>query len=92
MFDEEFEGLFIPKEIFQDYHLTAQEKIILTQIDILAKQRGGCAVTNKYLANLCICSQRCISKAIAKFIDLKYIRWESFDGRHRVLKSNLKFS
>lgn len=83
-------GIWIPKEVWLDERISALEKIILFEIDSL-DQEIGCIASNEYIAKFCQCSAWKVSTAVQKLIDLGYIRVESFDGRHRTLRSNLVF-
>lgn len=83
-------GIWIPKEVWLDERISALEKIILFEIDSLDQEKG-CIASNEYIAKFCQCSAWKVSTAVQKLIDLGYIRVESFDGRHRTLRSNLVF-
>lgn len=85
----DFKGVWIDKEIWLDKRLNALEKVIYTEIDSLDNGENGCFASNEYLANFCQCSQRKISEAISKLIELDYIELKSFDGRQRVLRSRV---
>ena len=91
MQDRDFKGIWIPKEVWFDTRLNALEKIVLFEVDSLDKE-DGCFASNDYIAQFCQCSVWKVSTAIQKLIELGYIRIESFDGRHRTLRSNLVFS
>lgn len=85
----DFKGVWIPKEIWLDERLNALEKVIYTEIDSLDNGEDGCFAGNEYLAKFCQCSERKISEAISKLIELDYIELKSFDGRQRVLRSRV---
>ena len=87
---KQVKGLWMPNDIRADSRLTATEKILLSEIDALYKQEHGCFASNKYLAEFCQCSERVISSAITKFIELDYISVESPNGKNRVIKSNIE--
>ena len=89
--EREWRGIWIPKEVWLDERLNALEKIVLFEVDSLDREKG-CIASNDYIAGFCQCSAWKVSTAIQKLIDLGYIRIESFDGRHRTLRSNLVFS
>ena len=88
-YERDFKGVFIPKEVWKDKRLNTLEKCILTEIDSLDNGIDGCFASNMYLAEFCQCSEKNISRAIQKLKELGYIELESFDGRTRVLRSNL---
>ena len=81
-------GIWIPIEVWNDERLTMLEKGILAEIDSLDGEEH-CYATNEYLASFCGCSERIVSSAITKLISLGYITKLSFNGRTRVLASNL---
>lgn len=85
----EFKGVWIDKEIWLDSRLNALDKIILVEIDSLDNEETGCFASNQYLAEFCQCSERKITEAISKLIQLNYIYVKSFNGRVRVLGSCL---
>lgn len=89
--DREWRGIWIPKEVWLDERLSALEKIILFEVDSLDKEEG-CFASNEYIAKFCQCSAWKVSTAISKLIELGYIRVVSFDGRHRTLKSCIRFT
>lgn len=82
-------GIWIPIEIWEDEELSITEKAIFAEIDSLDGE-DHCFATNEYIANFCKCSERTVSSAITKLINRGFISVVSFDGRTRVLKSNVK--
>ena len=91
MNDRDFKGVWIPKEVWLDNRLTMLEKGILVEIDSLDMSDDGCWASNEYLATFCQCSIPKVANAVSKLVNLGYLRRESFDGRHRKLKSSLSF-
>ena len=85
----DFKGIWIPKNVWLDSNLSALEKMILMEIDSLDTEEGHCFASNEYLAKFCQCSERKVTEAISKLIEIGYISLFSFDGRKRVLISNL---
>ena len=86
--NRDFKGVWIPKEIWLNENLTMIEKVILIEIDSLDNEEG-CIAANDYLAKFCQCSNWAVSTAIKKLQQLGYIKIVNFDGRHRVIKSNV---
>lgn len=87
----DFEGIWIPKNVYLDDRLNALDKIILVEINSLdTSEELGCYASNEYLAKFCQCTETKISTSIKKLIDLGYIKVIKFDGRKRYLKSSLK--
>lgn len=82
-------GIWIPIEIWEDKQLNALDKIILSEIDSLDGEEH-CFASNEYFADFCDCTERTVSKSINKLIEYHYVEKVSFDGRTRILKSNLK--
>jgi signal recognition particle subunit SEC65 len=92
LYNRDFKGVWIPKEIWADGNLSMLEKVIAVEIDSLDLGDRGCFASNKYFAEFCGCSESAVSKAIAKLIDYGLIYMQSFNGRQRELKSRLGFS
>lgn len=87
--ERDFKGIWIPKAVWLDERLTALEKVILMEIDSLDTTERGCFASNKHIADFCQCSETKVSKAIAKLVDLGYVKVKTFDGRLRELQSSL---
>lgn len=85
----QFKGIWIPKEIWLDRNLNALDKIILMEINSLDDGENGCYASNKYLAEFCQCTETKVSTTISKLKELGYIKLENFNGRVRVLKSEI---
>lgn len=85
----EFKGIWIPKEIYLDKRINWSEKILLVEIDSLDNEKG-CFSSNKYFSEFIGVTERAVTGMIAKLKDLGYISQSSFDGRRRVLHSNVK--
>ena len=90
--ERKIEGIWIPLNIWEDKNLDMLEKCILTEIHYLDNEPNHCYASNEYLSNFCQCSESKVTRTISKLIDLGYITLVSFNGRNRVLKSNLDFS
>lgn len=86
--ERDFKGVFIPKEIWLNDGLSAIDKVILAEIDSFC-QNGECFASNKHFADLCQCTERTVSNTITKLKQLGYIDEAGFDGRKRVLRSNI---
>ena len=86
-----FRGVWITAGVYLDDSLDPYDIIILAEIDSLDNE-DGCYASNEYLAKFCKCSPSKVSKSVSKLLKLGYIRKESFDGRTRVLRSNLSNS
>lgn len=84
-----FKGVWIPREVWLDARLNMLEKGILTEIDSLDMGENGCFASNKHIAEFCQCSETKVSTAISKLVKLGYLYVKFFDGRSRILKSNL---
>lgn len=90
--NREFKGIWIPKEIWLNKNINANCKVLLAEIDSLDtnnEQGSGCFATNKYFAEFIGVSQKSISDYINKLRMLGLIEVQSFDGRHRFIKSLL---
>lgn len=86
----DFKGIWIPKEVWLDERLSPLDKVILMEIDSLDQTDRGCFAGNKRIAEFCQCSERKVTDSVKKLKAIGYLREESFDGRTRCLKSNLK--
>ena len=89
VYERDFKGIWIPKEIWLDERLNALDKIILAEIDSLDSSDKGCWASNKHIADFCQCSETKVSTAISKLIKFGYLYVQNFDGRQRELKSRL---
>jgi len=88
--NRDFKGIWIPKEIYLNKQLSLVEKILLVEIDSLDMSDAGCFASNAYFAEFIGVSAATISIGVSKLKNLGYIFQESFDGRKRILKSNLQ--
>ena len=86
-----FKGIWFPKEIWFNEELSWIDKAVLMEIDSLDNE-NHCTASNNYLASFIGCSETSVSKSVSKLIELGYITVINFDGRNRVLKSNMHYS
>lgn len=84
-----FKGIWIPAEIWLDKRLSYFERCLLAEINSLDGEEG-CYASNEYLANFFNERERKIQEGISKLKELGYIEQTSFNGRTRVLRSNLQ--
>jgi len=84
----DFKGIWIPKEIWLDNTLTYFEKCLLAEIHSL-DGKDGCFASNEYLCKFFNEKERKIQDALSKLKAKGYIKQVSFDGRTRVLKTDL---
>jgi len=89
--NRDFKGVWIPKEIYLNEDLNWTEKILLIEIDSLDNEKG-CYATNQYFADFIGKSKNWVSQCISKLKKEGYIYQEEFNGRKRILKSNLHYS
>ena len=87
-FNRDFKGVWIPKEVYLSKELSWTEKILLVEIDSLDNE-DGCYSRNDYFASFLGVSESHVSRMVSKLKKLGLISVESFDGRTRVLHSNL---
>lgn len=88
--NRDFKGVWIPKDIWLDKSLNALEKVILAEIDSLDNEEyGHCTASNEYFSEFCQCSKDKVTRAVRKLVASGYIEVVSFNGRTRVLKSNV---
>lgn len=81
--------IHVPREIWENRELTIAERCIFAQIHYLDNPKTHCYASNEYFAEYFQISERTISRAIAHLIELGYVSQLSFNGRSRVLKSNI---
>lgn len=86
--ERNFKGIWIPKEVYLNKELNWTDKILLVEIHSLDNE-AGCFASNEYFSEFLDVSTTTISKSISKLISFGYMYIESFDGRKRVLKTNI---
>ena len=86
-----WKGLWIPREVYLDENLSWIEKILFMEIDSLDSEKG-CFASNEYFSKFLLVSKTRISIMISKLKTKEFIWQESFDGRERVLHSNMHYS
>ena len=89
--ERDFKGIWIPKEVYLNKELNWTDKILLVEINSLDNE-DGCFASNEYFAEFLDVSTTTISKSISKLISFGFMYIESFDGRRRVLKTNIDFN
>ncbi len=71
---QKLKGLWIPAEILLNKDLSDKEKIILSMILYLSKEKGSCFASNKYIANIVNVTPERVSKIISSLRDKDYVR------------------
>lgn len=95
MVSRDFKGIWIPKEIWLDKNLTAQEKLFLAEIDSLDNSEG-CFASNAYFAEFFGLSKDRASRVISSLAEKGYItnniiyKEGSKEIEKRVLKVSVK--
>ena len=84
----DFKGIWIPAEIWLNKSLSFFEVILLAEIDSLAKDEG-CSASNAYFAEFLGVSETYVSKAISSLARKGLVYQSAFNGRNRILKTNL---
>jgi hypothetical protein len=82
-----FKGIWIPREIWLHKELTCFEKMLWAEIDSLDHPENGCTASNAYLQKFFNINERTLQRGLAKLKNLGFIRYETFDGRLRSIKS-----
>ena len=85
----QFLGIWIPRAIYLNKDLTWTEKILLVEIHSLDNEQG-CFASNDYFAEFLSCTTTTISTSVSKLKRLGFIKQTSFDGRTRILKTDIK--
>ncbi|MGA2143274.1 MAG: helix-turn-helix domain-containing protein [Brevinematales bacterium] len=86
----DFKGVWIPKAIYLCSDLSANEKLLLAEIDSLSQLEDGCFASNEYFANFLGVSIPTVTRSISHLKKLKLISVISFDGHIRKLSSNIR--
>ena len=92
--NDNFNGLWIPREIWLDENLTNNEVLILSLIIQLCKKDNKCYASNDYIS-VCLrgISQPTISAAIGKMEELGYInRYNSTHDSSRLICISDKYT
>ena len=89
-FEANCKGLFLPIEVLKDNDLTLEDTAILMIIDALDSSEKHCTASNDYLGTCFGFSENKVSLSISKLIKLGYVTKLGFNGRIRVLQSNVK--
>lgn len=89
-FEANCKGLFLPMEVLKDNDLTLEDTAILMIIDALDSAEKHCTASNEYIGNCFGFSENKVSLSISKLIKLGYVTKLGFNGRIRVLQSNVK--
>ncbi len=84
----DFKGIWTPKEVWLDRRLNYFEKMLLSEIHSLNGEKG-CYASNEYLCQFFNERERKIQDGLAKLKSLGYVFIESFDGRTRIMRTNL---
>lgn len=84
----DFKGIWIPKDLYLNDTLCWNEKILLIEIDSLDK-KNGCFASNEYFSKFLGITITRVSQIISKLKKMNLINLERFDGRKRILTSNL---
>jgi hypothetical protein len=89
--ENNFKGVWIPREIWLNDELTLNEKLFYAEIDSLDNDKG-CYATNNYFADFfSLSSMRC-SQIIKALNEKNYISIKYIDDKTRVLNSNMQYS
>lgn len=89
MEERDFKGVRIPKEVYLDKRLNANEKILLAEIDSLDWD-NHCFAWDDYFSEFMWCWRNNIQKMLWHLRELWYVKVISFDWRKRILTTSLK--
>lgn len=84
----DFKGIWIPKEIWMDRSLSYFEICLFSEIHSLNGEKG-CYASNEYFCSFFNERERKIQEGISKLKQKGYVIQESFDGRTRILRTNI---
>ena len=86
--NRDFKGIWIPKEIWLQKGLSAQEKCLWAEIHSLySADVGGCYASNEYLMDFLNVKERRLQEMLSNLKKKKFIIQVGFDGRTRILKA-----
>jgi len=80
--ERDFKGVWIPKHIYENKHLSWTEKILLVEIGNL-DHGEGCFASNQYLADFLHKSESQVANLISKLRKEGFLKNRKFDGRKR---------
>lgn len=80
-----FEGIYIPADVWLSKRLTWAEKGLVAEIKSLSTKGKGCFASNQYLAAFLGVTERQTRSLISKMKNVGIIYQQSFDGRTRYL-------
>ena len=86
---QNWQGIFIPKELYLTKELTWIEKILFIEVNQFSRNNGY-TETNAYLAKSLNVSTTTITNGIHKLKNLGLIQIQSFDGRKRFIKTDIE--
>ena len=89
-FEAHCKGLWLPMEVLKDKNLTLEDTAILMIIDALDSPERHCTASNEYIATCFGFTENRVSISISKLQKLGYLTKIGFDGRVRILQSNVK--
>jgi len=92
MEQRKFEGIFIPKAVWEDRNLSMNEKGLLMEINSLDATEAHCYASNAYLANFLGCSEDTVSRGVKKLFELGYLSIgmkKTHTGSARIIVSRL---
>ena len=80
-------GIWIPLEIWQDSTLSWNEKILLMEIDSFTSQGKECYISNEFIADLLVVSERTAKRYLSNLIEAGLVKVVRYDGRKRYIES-----
>ena len=83
--NEEFTGIWIDKEVWNDTRLSIVEKALLSEVRSFASRSQKFFKTNEAIAQHFQVSIRSVTRAVMHLEKLELVQREPFDGRKRVL-------
>lgn len=89
--NRDLKGVWIPKEIYLADYLSWTEKMLLIEIDSLDKEDTHCFASNEHFCNFLGIKDRQLRDCLNTLRIGLLIENVSFDGRTRIMKSNIKY-
>lgn len=86
--NRDFKGIWIPREIWLNPELSAQEKCLWAEIhSLFNRERGGCYASNEYLMKFMNVKERMLQFMISNLKAHGLLVQVSFNGRERIIKA-----
>lgn len=88
--NRDFKGIWIPREIWLNPHLTLSEKNLWAEIHSLYdREKGGCYASNEYLMGFIGVKERALQQMMSNLKKHGLLEQVHFNGRQRIIRAKL---